>query len=175
MHLRQWGPGPPMFKLVQDDEDIEMIVDLAKVIWHEHYAPIIGADQVNYMLETYQSAHHIRKVINVDQCQYFLIFAGKRAVGYLSVQSKDDILVLSNLYLLVSQRAKGLGRLAIGHIVDIADRLDLKKIRLRVNKASQRSIRAYQKMGFVKTDDVVADIGGGYTIDDYEMEFALTT
>lgn len=162
-----------MFKLVRNSEDIDMIVDLAKVIWHEHYAPMIGSDQVNYMLDTYQSAAHIRSNIDVDQSQYYLIFSGKRAVGYLSVQPKDDILVLSNLYLLVSERAKGLGRHAIGHIVDIADRLGLKKIRLRVNKASQRSIRAYEKMGFVKTDDVVADIGGGYTIDDYEMEFAL--
>lgn len=162
-----------MFKPVQTDDQIDMIVDLSRVIWHEHYAPKIGADQVSYMLDQYQSADRIKQEMQDLDCRYFLIMSDKRAVGYLSVQPKDDMLILSNLYLLVSQRGKGLGRKAISHIVDIADELGLNKIRLRVNKASQRSIGAYEKMGFVKTDNVVADIGGGYTIDDYEMEFQL--
>lgn len=162
-----------MFKPVESESQIETVVNLSRVIWHEHYGPKIGSDQVSYMLDQYQSAQTIAHEMKEHNCRYYLIIEKKRPVGYLSVQPKNDMLILNNLYVLVSERGKGLGRKAIGHVLDIADQLALQKIRLRVNKASKRSISAYEKMGFVKTDNVLADIGGGYTIDDYEMEFTL--
>jgi len=33
------------------DNDLTIIADLAKDIWNEHYVPIIGQEQVNYMLD----------------------------------------------------------------------------------------------------------------------------
>ena len=39
------------------------ISELANTIWKEHYTPIIGVDQVNYMLEKFQSSKVIFKQI----------------------------------------------------------------------------------------------------------------
>ena len=33
------------------DEDLKRIAGLAEEIWHQHFTPIIGEDQVNYMVE----------------------------------------------------------------------------------------------------------------------------
>ena len=34
---------------------LEQIAALAEIIWHEHYESILGVDQVNYMVEHFQS------------------------------------------------------------------------------------------------------------------------
>ena len=49
----------------------------------------------------------------------------------------------------------------------------LKSIYLTVNKYNDRTIAIYHHMGFVQIDDVVTDIGGGFVMDDYILEFAL--
>ena len=41
--------------------DIALIAGLARQIWTEHYTPIIGAAQVEYMLGRFQSQSAIKK------------------------------------------------------------------------------------------------------------------
>jgi hypothetical protein len=38
-----------------------------------------------------------------------------------------------------------------------------------VNKANARAIMAYKRNGFVITESVITDIGGGFVMDDYVM------
>ena len=47
------------------------------------------------------------------------------------------------------------------------------KIGLRVNIYNTNSIAAYEKFGFKTIAEDVADIGGGYVMDDYIMEMKL--
>ena len=54
------------FKLAKTNLDFKTISVLAKNIWTEHYTPIIGLDQVNYMLEKFQSEIAIQNQINLD-------------------------------------------------------------------------------------------------------------
>ena len=44
---------------IQTQDEADMIARLAQEIWHEHYKPIIGEQQVAYMLEKFQSADQI--------------------------------------------------------------------------------------------------------------------
>ena len=46
-------------KRVLTDNQVDSVVRLAHTIWPEHYSPIIGRDQVEYMLSTYHSAEAI--------------------------------------------------------------------------------------------------------------------
>ena len=48
-----------------------------------------------------------------------------------------------------------------------------KRIRLTVNKYNDKSIAAYEKLGFIKKHEVVFDIGKGYSMDDFEMELTI--
>ena len=38
---------------VETTGQVEVVVPLANTIWTEHYTPIIGKDQVDYMLSTF--------------------------------------------------------------------------------------------------------------------------
>ena len=50
-----------------------------------------------------------------------------------------------------------------------ANALDCAEISLTVHKSNDRSIKAYEGMGFRTTEEAVVDIGGGYVMDDYRM------
>ena len=54
-------------------EDIKTIKALAHKIWKEHYTPIIGDVQVNYMLEKIYSEQALLRQINEGPQQFFLI------------------------------------------------------------------------------------------------------
>jgi ribosomal protein S18 acetylase RimI-like enzyme len=56
-----------------DDTEAEsaVISALAGEIWREHYTPIIGAEQVEYMLAKFQSPEQICKDINENKYIYF--------------------------------------------------------------------------------------------------------
>jgi len=70
-------------KLANNKEDFRKIEDLAKEIWEEHYTPIIGPNQVAYMLDKFQSAVAIKNQIN-DGYQYFQVYIDDISVGYFS-------------------------------------------------------------------------------------------
>ncbi len=40
---------------VRNEDQIDIVESLANEIWTEHYTPIIGKDQVKYMLDKFQS------------------------------------------------------------------------------------------------------------------------
>ena len=148
--------------------EYKTIADLAAVIWTEHYTPIIGVDQVNYMLEKFQSEKAIANQIGND-VKYYIIYDDERPAGYISYKLEAEHLFLSKLYVKSNSRGKGLGRHAIEFIVNQAHKSKCKAIRLTVNKYNSNSIKAYQKLGFIKTETVVMDIGNGFVMDDFVM------
>jgi len=156
-------------KIVNKESDYKTIADLARIIWQQHYVPIIGANQVEYMLDKYQSVAAIKQQLN-EAAQYFIICYQDKAVGYISFIKKQDVLFLSKIYILDSYRGKGLGKSAMAFIKASAIKLGLVKIALTVNKYNTNSIKAYKKMGFDNIGEIVTDIGNGFVMDDYILE-----
>jgi len=148
---------------------INIIVSLARSIWTEHYVPIIGQEQVDYMLAKFQSAEAIELQIREEGCSYYLIYSGGRPAGYLGAKRKDNELFLSKLYVLESERGKGIGRTGIDFLAAECLENGLEYITLTVNKNNLRTIQAYEKMGFDIYGEMIGDIGSGYVMDDFLM------
>ena len=149
------------------------IAELAGLIWREHYTPIIGAEQVEYMLCKYQSAEQIR----ADAAQHgFRYFTAEEAqsgelVGYCAGQPQKDCLLISKLYVRKDRRGLGIARAFMEEMLTLCrSEYGLGKLRLTVNKHNDASIAAYRKMGFETTASVKVDIGGGFFMDDFIME-----
>ncbi|MER3376198.1 MAG: GNAT family N-acetyltransferase [Allomuricauda sp.] len=154
---------------VKSEADISVVADLAKIIWTEHYTPIIGAGQVNYMLNKFQSVKAIHDQVERG-IAYYLMQLQDDFVGYFSFSIEENALFLSKLYVLKSARGNGVARAALSFIQSKGQELGLKKIKLTVNKYNSNAIVAYQKMGFVNVASIVQDIGNGYVMDDYVLE-----
>lgn len=151
------------------DHHYNLIESLAHEIWYEHYTPIIGSGQVNYMLDKFQSATAIKSQVE-DGYIYFLIDYLGSHVGYLSFKKEESALFLSKVYVLNELRGKGIGREAILFAENFAKKCGLPKVRLTVNKDNINSKKSYEKLGFTNCGSVVMDIGNGYVMDDYAME-----
>lgn len=154
---------------VSAENQIEIIADLACEIWNEHFTPIIGKAQVDYMLEKFQSKKAITEQIE-NGFLYFLIKNNNDYIGYLGVLPKEGQLFLSKLYIISAERGRGYGRKAIEFIEKLAIDKGLSKISLTVNKNNSATINTYIKLGFENCDSIVQDIGKNFVMDDYKME-----
>jgi len=160
-----------MMKIVQAFTlpQFKIIEALAREIWTKHYTSIIGCEQVEYMLNKFQSLQAIESQID-DGYEYFLIESEGSNIGYLSVRQEKQALFLSKIYLQISSRGQGFGKVALLFVENHARSYGLEKIRLTVNKNNTDSIKAYMNFGFVQSESVIIDIGGGYVMDDYVLE-----
>ena len=154
---------------VSTETQIETVAQLAHEIWNQHFTPIIGKAQVDYMVEKFQSKRAISEQI-ASGYSYYLLRADGDYFGYTGICAKEDELFLSKLYLRASQRGKGHGRKVVEFLEDLARDKGLGKITLTVNKNNTDTIKAYEKFGFVNLDILVQDIGNGFVMDDYKME-----
>ena len=154
---------------VSTENHMDIIESLAREIWTEHYNPIIGKQQVDYMLARYQSKQAVKEQI-VSGVLYFLIEEGRAFIGYIAVHPRRDELFLSKIYLRSSRRARGYGKRAVQFVEALARERGLRKIVLTVNKNNTGAIRAYEKIGFRNVGSLVQDIGSGFVMDDYAME-----
>lgn len=162
-----------MFVEVSTRRDIATVARLAREIWRDHYTPIIGAGQVAYMLNKFQSAEAITGQIAHRHHWYFLIRHKNRTVGYVGLERRGAVLFLSKLYLEKSMRGKGLGRRAVNFVLGFAGERGVSMVRLTVNRHNTLAIGAYERTGFTRAGEVVTDIGGGYVMDDYVFEYKL--
>ena len=162
-----------MFTKVVTQKDINTVAELAHEIWREHYTPIIGAPQVEYMLAKFQSAPAIAAQIAAQGFFYYLIRHENAAAGYFGYQREDTVMFLSKLYVKKSARGLGLGAHSMDFLRELALRKGMKKIRLTVNKNNKLAIAAYERAGFTRTGAVVTNIGGGYVMDDFAFECAV--
>lgn len=165
---------------VQTQVDIACVAQLARQIWTQHYTPIIGDAQVQYMLTHFQSETAIQQQIAAGH-EYFILFAEtpltnaeRIPVGYIDIVAEPDSgkLFLSKLYIIEEARGYGFGRAMFDHALSIAMQRGLNALWLTVNKLNP-ALHTYLQWGMVNQGSVVKDIGGGFVMDDFQLETAL--
>jgi len=163
-----------IIKRAESRQDAYDIAELAEKIWTEHYTPIIGIDQVKYMLDKFQSFDRIYSDISSGEYLYFIALCSGIPAGYSSIKtgSNKDIF-LSKLYVEKAHRGMGIAKKIINTVKDIGIKGGYQYIWLTVNKNNSGSIEAYKRMGFIIIDKIVTDIGGGFVMDDYKMRLEL--
>lgn len=156
---------------VHSPEDIAAVARLAREIWQDHYLPIIGQQQIDYMLERFQSAAAIAGQIEAGQ-EYFLVRDQGRDLGYLAIQPDGDGagLKISKIYVRKPARGLGVGQAMLAFTEDLCRQRGIGRIWLTVNRDNAGSIAWYERMGFRNTGPVVQDIGGGFVMDDFRFE-----
>lgn len=143
---------------------------LARVIWREHFTPIIGAAQVEYMLGRFQSEEAVRGQMEREGFRYFFfLWDGERA-GYLCFRPEADALFLSKLYVRKEFRGRKIARAATDFLLGICREKKLGAVRLTCNKHNAPSLAAYRALGFRTVRPQVTPIGGGFVMDDYVLE-----
>jgi len=148
--------------------DVETIANLARTIWHAHYPPIIGLEQVNFMLEKMYHPTVLAQHISNGPQAFFMIQCADETVGFIALETKDEgELFLQKLYVLPDKHRKGLGTSALTSA--LAHFPLAQVMRLQVNRQNFTAINFYFKQGFTIERVADFDIGDGYFMNDFVM------
>ncbi|MCA0754228.1 GNAT family N-acetyltransferase [Paenibacillus sp. N4] len=159
-----------IFPQVNTAEEIAEIARLASQIWREYYVSIITIEQIDYMIDKFQSVPAIHDQIHHQGYEYYLIRHEGAAAGYLSVRQEEGKLFLSKFYISKEYRGRGYASQAMVFLEQLCKDRNLTHIWLTVNRHNESSIAVYEKKGFRIVREHIADIGNGLVMDDYMME-----
>lgn len=161
-------------KEVVTDEQLRQTADLASVIWNEHFTPIIGKEQVDYMVEKFQSYDAMKEQTESEGYIYYQIYDRDELCGYTGIRpDSDGRLFLSKLYIKKECRGRRLATQAFNFLKTLCREQGYSAIWLTCNKYNDNSLAVYRHLGFETIDTQEADIGGGFIMDDYIMEYPV--
>lgn len=153
-------------------DDVEELAALADIIWHQHFRGIISDEQIEYMIENFQSQKAMtNQLLNLGYEYYFFNVDGENQ-GYFAIQEQREqtLMFISKVYLKKDFRGRGYARKAFEFIENETKSRGLTKTRLTVNRHNDDTIAIYKKLGMYIADEKAADIGNGFVMDDYIFE-----
>lgn len=153
-------------------QEIETLSKTATQIVKQHFDPIIGAAQNNYMIAKFQTPAAIQEQIQQGY-QYYWVQVDHENAGFLAFYPRDGKLYLSKFYLAEAFRGRHLARPMLEFVVGEAKKAQLSTIFLNVNRNNVQAITAYEHLGFGIVCEEQNDIGNGFVMDDYVLEYSL--
>ena len=156
------------------EEDIIIIADLAERIWPQTYSSYISEEQLRYMLNMMYNKGEL--LLQLQKGHTFLIASeeGKDIgfAGFSIIDSAHHAYKLHKLYVLPETHGKGVGKILINEVVNLAARAGGKTLQLNVNR-NNNAKDFYLKAGFRIKETVDIEIGNGFLMNDYVMEIAI--
>jgi ribosomal protein S18 acetylase RimI-like enzyme len=150
--------------------DFLAIARLAEEVWHNTYDSIIGPEQVDYMLKKFQNADVIENDIKQHGYRYLIAKNEDGILGYCGIKPEDNKQIfLSKVYINPKFQRKGIAKAMIQYLKNEYQPLGYTQMHLTVNKNNRNAIVTYEKLGFLKSGELVTDIGEGFVMDDDTM------
>ncbi len=160
------------------EKDIALIQELAKNSWEHAYQDILSAGQIAYMLNTMYSHKEISGHLKNSAYHYYLMqdTSDGRFMGFIGYENgyegEEGTTKLHRIYLIPACKGRGAGKKALQFLHEEVKRAGDKRVILNVNKHNP-AITFYESQGYRVYGEGVFDIGNGYFMDDYLMEFLI--
>ncbi|MBC7554829.1 MAG: GNAT family N-acetyltransferase [Taibaiella sp.] len=154
-------------------DDIDLIIELTMKVWPATYTPILGEEQVAYMLGAFYTPQSLAK--QMSQGQQFIICTEYNVPVAFASYSTDvqEIYKLNKLYILPDLQGRGIGTYIIMQLAAAVKQSGPRYLQLNVNRYNTGAIAFYEKAGFINTATEDIDIGNGYFMNDYVLQLAL--
>ncbi len=169
------------FVPVKSEADQKVLATIAGEIWRGYWPAIIGEEQTEYMVKNFQSFEAIQRDMAEHDYEYWLLIADEEVngeikrsiVGFTGGHNEFETnrFFISKIYLYPEARGHGYARRVIEFYKDLLFARGFEAMYLTVNKYNELGIRAYKGTGFEVIDSVETDIGSGFIMDDYVMEW----
>ena len=152
------------------EADIRRMTKVAEVVWREANVAFCTPEQVEYMIEMFQSYEAVMGQL-VHGYRYFLVEEDGEILAYFGVQPQGERLFLSKFYILKEHRGRGIFSMGLEFMAELCREQQLDTIYLTVNRNNTHACEVYLHKGFKIAEEAVADIGCGFVMDDYIMEY----
>ena len=139
-------------------------------VWPQTYTPILGDEQVAYMLEQFYTPESLERQMGPLGHQFIICYSDGLPVGFASWASVgESVFKLHKIYILPNQQGKGVGQAILGHIVQDIKAKGAVALQLNVNRYNYAAKAFYEKTGFEHLTDEDIDIGHGYFMNDHVL------
>jgi diamine N-acetyltransferase len=154
-------------------EDISLIRQLAHDIWPDAYGQIIAKEQLDYMLDLIYSEVALEKQMREGH-RFLILEVGGVPKGFCDFGEIEvaDTFKLHKLYVLPAGQGSGFGRQLLTQVINLVTTLEAKALQLNVNR-NNKAKHFYEKMGFRVIGEEDIDIGRGYYMNDYVMQYDI--
>ena len=151
--------------LLSEESRLREMSEMATGIVREHFDPIIGKAQNEYMIKRFQTVDAIREQLRHGY-RYFFVCECTQRIGFMAFYPKAECMYLSKFYLYKDARGKGYSRKMLDFVIAETQKIGLKAIELNVNR-NNPAVYVYEKLGFQIVRTEKNDIGSGFFMDDY--------
>ena len=163
---------PPRVRKIGADE-LEIVRELALMIWPKCYRNIIGPDRVDAMLAVLYSTDNLLREMQDDGHTFWIVRVGDTDAGYASGYVDGERLWLKKLYVRDDYRGLGLGKALISAVLDkLHVSGQTRDMALYVNRDNTPAIDYYLRTGFQIEAEVPVQMGP-YVFTDFVMQRAL--
>ena len=97
------------------EADVCRMTKVAEVVWREANTAFCTPEQVEYMIEMFQSYEAVSGQL-VHGYRYFLVEEAGEILAYFGVQPQGERLFLSKFYILKEHRGKGIFSLGLEYM-----------------------------------------------------------
>lgn len=154
--------------------DIPLIKKLVMEVWPHTYVPIIGEQQVAYMLDRFYSTQALTVQIEEQEHHFIIGYYNDDPIAFAAYSAlSPDTWKLHKLYILPQVQGKGIGKQLVRYIKTDVAATGATALILNVNIHNSSAIAFYNKYGFQQLRDEDIDIGSGYFMNDHVYSLAL--
>lgn len=159
---------------VATKDQLHIVRDLAYKIWPNTYGATHTQEELDYMLNKFYAIHVLEQ--QIDNGHVFILAKEEGTyVGFVAYEINSEnsgLTKIHKLYVLPETQGKGIGKQLVDFVLNTSKKNKDNGLFLNVNKFNKAQ-DFYHKYGFNITKDIIIDIGEGYVMDDYVMEFRL--
>ena len=159
------------------EQDLPIIRDIAYQTWPTTFGEILSPTQISYMLDMMYNLDALKA--QVDEKKHVFLLAKdadtNEHLGYVSYElnyKNQPLTKIHKIYLLPASQGKGVGRLFIEQVAQVALSHANTRLGLNVNRYN-KAIQFYERMGFAVVGHEDIDIGDGFLMEDFVMEKPL--
>ena len=144
------------------------------VIWHEHFTPNHRQRAGRIYAVTFSVLSWLYKIRVLTGYEYYRLLGNRKLCGYMAIrQDQDGRMFLSKLYIAKQYRGRHLAAFLFDFLKNLCRQRNCSAIWLTCNKHNDHSLNVYRHFGFQTIDAQKNDIGNGFFMDDYIMEYRL--
>ncbi len=154
--------------------EFNVIQHIAYATWPVCYGEILSKPQLDYMLGKFYTLESLNK--NAEENQRFLLIKEDgTSLGFAAYEhnyKNRNVTRIHKIYILPNTQGKGLGKLLVERMQNLAIENASEALSLNVNRFNAAKL-FYEKNGFEIVGEEDIEIGNGYLMEDFIMEKSL--
>ncbi|MCR5815448.1 MAG: GNAT family N-acetyltransferase [Ruminococcus sp.] len=154
------------FENVSGSLDIIKTTCLANRIFGQHFTPMMPRQQIDYILDTYNSYNAINERISTGGYKYYSIVCDSRQAGFFAyVPRLGEAVEITEIGVIKKQRGKGCCKKALDFIASNARENGAKTVKIKIDKKNEMALNAFKALGMQEIGEEQTKLMGDFFVE----------